>query len=154
MKTQRLLLIYTLMAGTLLFFDRITKFAALTCFTTQCTVNPYLSFELLMNRGISWSLLHAQNNWVFVLVSLAIVCITILLAIYSFVRWKEKKLIIGEVWILAGSLSNIIDRVMYQGVIDFIELSYNGFVWPAFNIADVCIVVGVGMMILEHYGEV
>ncbi len=144
---------YGVMAVTLFFFDRITKCAALACFVSRCTFNTYVSFELVFNRGISWSFFHARSDAVFVIVSIAIVCITALLGVYALMRWRQQRLIIGEVWVLAGSVSNIVDRILYRGVIDFIELSYNGFVWPLFNIADVCIVVGVGMMLIQQYRE-
>jgi len=153
MKARSMGWLLSIMAATLFFFDRITKCAALACYSSRCTFNDYLSFELVFNRGISWSFFHARSDFVFAIVSIVIVCITVLLGIYTFIRWRQHRLIIGEIWVLAGSVSNIVDRVLYRGVIDFIELSYNGFVWPLFNLADVCIVVGVGMMLIQQYRE-
>jgi signal peptidase II len=48
-----------------------------------------------------------------------------------------------------GALGNVLDRVAYGKVTDFIVWYYKGFVWPAFNIADAALVVGVGLMILD-----
>ena len=153
MKAASMGWLYGIMAATLFFFDRITKCAALACFTPRCTFNDYVSFELAFNRGISWSFFHTGSDAVFVIVSIVIVCITLLLGVYAAMRWWQQRLIIGEVWVLVGSASNIVDRILYRGVIDFIELSYNGLVWPVFNLADVCIVVGVGMMFFQQYRE-
>jgi signal peptidase II len=70
--------------------------------------------------------------------------------LYAYHQYLCGNSIIGEVCVVTGSLSNLIDRVVYHGVIDFIILSYNDFSWPVFNIADTIIVLGVGIMIFQY----
>ena len=55
----------------------------------------------------------------------------------------------GFVFIIAGALSNIIDRIINGFVIDFILLHYKDFYWPAFNFADIYISIGVGIIVLQ-----
>ena len=57
--------------------------------------------------------------------------------------------VLGEVMVIAGSSSNIIDRMVRGGVVDFIEFSYKNWAWPTFNIADAAIVVGVFFMLMQ-----
>lgn len=144
---------YSLIFGLVIILDRITKLEALATYMQRGIVNDWLSFEVSFNRGISWSMFHSQHVWVFTTISLIIVGITLLLGVYAYARWLNKQTIIGEVLVLAGSVSNIIDRVLYGGVVDFIILSYKDWVFPAFNVADVAIVCGVGIMLLEYYKE-
>lgn len=72
-----------------------------------------------------------------------------MLAFYTFFQWKQNQSILAEVFILAGGLSNIIDRFVYSGVVDFIVLGYKDWFWPVFNVADAFIVLGVTLMMVS-----
>jgi signal peptidase II len=54
--------------------------------------------------------------------------------------------------VLGGAIGNLIDRVAYGYVIDFLDVYYQDWHWPAFNIADSAICVGVALMLLESFG--
>jgi signal peptidase II len=54
--------------------------------------------------------------------------------------------------VLSGAIGNVIDRILYGAVVDFVDLHYAGWHWPAFNIADTAICIGVGLMLLENLG--
>lgn len=140
--------IYFLLTVLILVVDRISKMVALAyCTESICTVNAYLSFDVMFNRGISWGMFHSTSDIVFVLVSLVIAMITVLFCWQAYYNYMRGTTILGEVCIIAGSFSNLVDRIMYGGVVDFIVLSYNTFSWPVFNVADVAIVCGVGILI-------
>ncbi len=140
-----------LLAAGLFLLDRVTKYYALKLCINRCVINPFLSFSVLFNRGISWGMLYSDSTLLFILVSFTIAFVTTGLSWYTYTRLSKNKIIIGELLIIAGSFSNIIDRVFYGGVIDFIELSYHDWMWPVFNIADAGIVCGVFIMLLVHY---
>jgi signal peptidase II len=53
--------------------------------------------------------------------------------------------------VLGGSLSNLVDRLWYKAVLDFIELYIGPYSWPVFNVADVCIVIGIGGILLRSW---
>ena len=57
--------------------------------------------------------------------------------------YKRGESILGHVCVIAGSVANIVDRIVYHGVIDFIVVSFRHYSWPVFNIADMAIVAGV-----------
>jgi signal peptidase II len=138
----------------IIIFDQISKMIALAaCANGPMRVNRFLIFEIMCNRGVSWSMLHSENGYVFSLLTLAIITITIFLGVYAYRRWQNNKMVWGEVMVIAGSLSNIIDRFWHHGVIDFIEISFYQFTWPVFNVADVAIVLGVGIMFWESYKQ-
>lgn len=142
---------YFVLAVGIFIIDRITKMAAVAwCTESVHTINSFLSFEVLFNRGISWGMLHSASDVVFLSVSLIIATVTAALCWYAYYNYTGGMSIIGEVCIIAGSFSNLIDRVLYSGVIDFIILSYGNLSWPVFNIADAVIVFGIGMLVFQY----
>lgn len=64
---------------------------------------------------------------------------------------KETGLVIGLSFILGGAIGNLIDRVIYGEVIDFLDFYWRSYHWPAFNIADSFITIGVGIMLYRLY---
>jgi signal peptidase II len=131
--------------------DRLTKMAALAwCTESTHTVNSFLSFEVIFNRGISWGMFHGTSDTIFIFVSVIIAMVTAALCWYAYYNYVRGNAIIGEVCIVVGSLCNLIDRAAYSGVIDFIILSYGNVSWPVFNIADAMIVFGVGMLVFQY----
>ena len=93
---------------------------------------------------------HSQSDALFFVVSAIIAIITALLCGYAYQQYKQGKSIVAEVCIITGSCCNLIDRVIYGGVVDFIILSYEQLSWPVFNIADAVIVFGVGLFLLRY----
>ena len=141
---------YGLFGLSIIGIDRFTKKMALAYCQTRYCINSFIACDVAFNRGISWGWLHSQNEIIFFLVSLMIFLITLAVAFYGAYRFYYRYCIAAEVMIIAGSLSNLIDRWHYQGVIDFIEFSYKGYSWPLFNCADASIVIGVLLMFLLH----
>lgn len=152
--------------------DRMTKSAAIALFSGvdwhtfgACTMDepccllmgsatgPCLSFDLVVNRGVSWGLFATDSILGFVLMGLLIGGITALLAYYMYARWQAGFSAVGELFIVAGSVGNLIDRLFYHGVIDFIRFSWGQFTWPIFNIADCCIVLGVFWVVMQKLKE-
>ena len=69
---------------------------------------------------------------------------------YLFARAKKYELI-PMALIAGGALGNLIDRIRFGAVIDFLDFHIGAYHWPAFNVADICIVIGVGLYILNWY---
>ena len=148
--SRSLLIPYILLSAFVFLLDRITKYYALISCLEQCKVNTFLSFEVVVNRGISWGLLHSDGSALFLFVTFLITAITLSFVFYAYLRLMQGFIIIGETLVIAGSLCNLIDRAWYKGVIDFIVLSYHDWSWPVFNIADAVIITGVGIMIIQE----
>ena len=148
---QKKLYGYFFLAFFIFIIDRISKCAALTwCINIPYIITSFLSCELHFNRGISWGLLHSDSACMFVAVSVMIALITALLCWHVYYQYMRGYSIIGQLCIIVGSLSNLIDRVVYHGVIDFVLFSYNGWSWPVFNAADAAIVLGVAIMVFQN----
>lgn len=162
--THRTVAAYAVVAAVTLFVDRITKLWAVEWLPVPQKINDYLSFELAFNRGVSWSFLSSESPLVFTLVSVLVATITAGLMVYAVSRARSGYAIYAEVLVVCGSLSNLVDRALYQGVVDFIALSYTVtaptpfsagtvYAWPIFNIADICIVGGVIWMVISSWRE-
>ncbi len=141
---------YAALFFSIIAIDQFTKWLVLTYIKNKVTILPFLSLQLVFNRGISWGLFHSNQAMQFGLVTTAIISIVLLLAWITINRWKQGKLIFGETLVLAGAVSNLLDRFFFHGVIDFILLSYKGWSWPYFNIADMSIVIGVFIMLYVY----
>lgn len=126
--------------------DRISKSWALSL-TDEKIINPFLSFGLTFNRGINWGFFNSTNSTLFTIINIGIAATIIGLFIYTYYCWKMGQPILGNALIIAGALSNYYDRMMHGGVIDFIILSWGSYSWPAFNVADAAICLGVGLII-------
>lgn len=127
--------------------DRFTKYWALINNCADMQINNFLSFDLSFNRGISWSIFYSENSVTFWVLTSIIFVIVAALAWYTYNRFRLGFPVYGELLILAGALSNLIDRFLYNGVIDFIVCDLGIIVWPTFNLADVFIIVGVLVML-------
>jgi len=144
---------YLAIASIILFIDRLTKQLALARCVEPCIINRFLSFECIFNRGISWGLLDSEGFYSHLFVIGLITAVIVIMLFYTLRCWQQKSLIIGETMVVAGAFSNLFDRFHYRGVIDFIHLSCCGYSWPNFNVADICIVIGVFVMIIELIRE-
>ena len=153
MTSKRFLGQYALLFFVLFVFDRITKILMLQWGQTELKVAPFLSFQLSFNRGVSWGLFHSADTNVFILVSFMTILVILPLFFYTIIRWRTGFSVWGETVALAGAFSNLVDRIAHGGVVDFIFFSYGRFYWPIFNIADVCIVLGIFFVLLGFYKE-
>jgi len=143
--------LYAVLFGVAFLMDRLTKAYAVRYAQERLNINGIVSYILEFNRGISWSFFSSDDTRIFVAVTIFIAAIIVGLALYSFVCWMNHKHIVGQVLVLAGALSNIVDRIVYGGVVDFMLLQYKSWSWPVFNLADACIVVGVALMLYQEY---
>ncbi len=150
-----------LLLGFLIFIlDRVTKFWAVKYLIKVISVFNFfnfikLDFELVFNYGVSWSLF--SSNSLFSKLSLIAVILFILsyLIFYTTRKLCAGKPILGETLVIAGAVSNLIDRLYYGAVIDFIHVSFNlNWDFPIFNLADIGIFIGVCYMLFrECYPE-
>ena len=128
------------------FIDIMTKLGDLSLYKEPFEVNSYLSFWLTYNRGVSFSFFSSDSLFFFIALSLFILLITLLLAAHTYKEWLKNNTITGELLVLIGSFSNLLDRFFYGAVIDFILFHYKEWSFAIFNIADIGIVLGVALM--------
>lgn len=119
----------------------------------------HLTLILAKNRGGAWGLLQTTSENVrrpfFLLVSVA--AITFIMSLYRKLTPKQHSLKWGLPLVLGGALGNVVDRIRFGHVIDFIDAHIGHGVterhWPTFNVADIAICVGVGLMALDMFGS-
>ncbi len=109
---------------------------------------PFLNFVMAWNRGINFGLGASGSDWA----RWALIAVSLVIAI-AVVVWAAKRqefwFSIGAGFVVGGALGNVIDRVQYGAVADFINMSCCGFTNPyAFNVAHVAIFVGAAALIL------
>jgi lipoprotein signal peptidase len=122
-------------------------------------IKGHLDFVLAKNRGGAWGLLQDTQEYVrrpfFLLVSA--VAITFILSLYRRLLPTQRALRWGLPLVLGGALGNFVDRIRYSYVIDFIHahMTWGGrdHSWPTFNVADIAICVGVGLIALDMFGS-
>lgn len=141
------------LAPLLLLLDRITKWYAVHTSSPSFQVAPCLYFERSFNRGITWSLLSSTDTLYFWALTLGIAGVIAGFMVYTYREYRAKKLICPHTLIIIGAISNLIDRVWYGGVVDFILLSCKGWSWPIFNFADLFIVGGVFALLVMQWRE-
>lgn len=130
--------------------DRITKLYALKL--GDSIIRPVHGIKLLLvkNRGISWGILHNSNKWVYILLLMLIALVLIYFGVHAYRHYKKSASLVGYMLLFAGASSNYIDRLFCNGVIDFIEISYCGYSFPVFNIADIAIMCGACILCIEY----
>jgi len=143
---------YLLLSACIIILDQLTKGCALKYLAEGSRhVNSWLSFNLVFNRGISWGMFSSSETVPFLLVTGIIACVTFIVAAIAYAGYLNGRAILGELLLVSGSVSNLIDRFVHGSVIDFIHLSYKNWSWPVFNIADMAIVLGVMLIIIKQY---
>jgi signal peptidase II len=129
--------------------DAITKtlVSTLIPYGTNITViQDFFWLTYLKNTGAAWSMLEGQQWFFIVLSSVACVVMGVL-----FLKSDRKKTWYryALIFMFVGAFGNLIDRLMVDGVRDFLSFNLFGYPFPVFNIADMALNVGVGCMIIE-----
>ncbi len=124
----------------LLLIDRITKLIAINLLKHKGSVTfmKLIDLRVIYNRGIALSLWQEWGVYLSLFGFLVVIAYLLV----------EKELHISLVMILAGSFSNLIDRLFYNGVVDFISLNIPKVDWIYFNLADIFIALGSVLLIL------
>lgn len=130
-------------AALILAIDQFTKSLIISCPDKKQVVASFFNIVLVKNKGIAFGMLgDIVSPAVFAFVAVAVV--------FSLLIFTNKTSYyrLPVVIIVAGAIGNVIDRLAYGAVIDFLDFHLYGYHWPAFNIADIAIVVGTSMLFL------
>ena len=114
---------------------------------------PYFNLTYVHNTGAAFSFLSDAGGWQrWLFAGLAVVMSSIIGLWLARLKQHETLMAVALALVLGGAIGNLIDRVAYGYVIDFLDVYYQDWHWPAFNIADSAICVGVFLMLLENFG--
>ena len=141
-------------AALIIVADQITKYVASSMLLMHepVAVLPFFNFTLMHNTGAAFSFLADQGGWQRWFFAVLALVVSIVLAVWlSRLKAHETWLALALSLVLGGAIGNLIDRVYYGYVIDFIDVYYNASHWPAFNIADSAISIGAVMLVIDTF---
>lgn len=134
--------------------DQATKLWALDVLfdpPRRVEVLPFLDLVPVWNRGVSFGLLASDSPWAPWLLGGFAVVVAAALVVWLH-RTDSWVLAVGLGLVIGGAIGNAIDRALYGAVVDFFDAHWGAWHWPAFNIADAAITLGVGAMLLDAFG--
>lgn len=152
MNNQRYFFWYILLVVCIIALDQCSKYSMLMNGVSY-TITSFLTLDVQLNRGISWGMFHSESDIFFYFITFLITCFVGGFLYHTCVRFQEGHAIFPECMVVAGACSNLFDRFMHGGVIDFILLSWGKWSFPLFNCADVAIVLGVFFILIEGLQE-
>ena len=148
------MLIWLWLSALVIVIDQVTKRVVDTTMQLYQSIEliPYFQLTYMRNQGAAFSFLSGAGGWQrWFFIGLAVIASV-------FICFWLKKLNRSQRWeaiawslVLGGALGNLIDRILYGYVIDFLDVYVGDWHWPAFNVADSAITVGVVMLLLDSF---
>ena len=140
------------LSALIIVIDLATKYwvSSALNYNDPIAILPVFDLRLLHNTGAAFSFLAAEAGWQRWL--FAVIAILVSGFILRWLRETPKSvttLALAYTLILGGALGNLFDRIVHGYVVDFISLHYSGWYFPAFNIADMAITCGAGLLIID-----
>ncbi len=109
---------------------------------------PFLDIVLVWNRGVSFGLFNNDAGFN-ALIFTGVAAVIVVLLLVWLARSHDALIGLGIGLVIGGAVGNVIDRLRFSAVVDFIDVHVAGWHWPAFNVADSAICIGVGCMVID-----
>jgi signal peptidase II len=138
-----------------IFLDQVSKLAIAGSMQLyqSIPVMPFFKLTYVHNTGAAFSFLSEAGGWQrWFFATLALVISGVIAVWLARLKHDETLLAVALSLVLGGAIGNLIDRLVYGYVIDFLDVYYQTWHWPAFNIADSAITLGVILMLVESFG--
>ena len=141
-------------SSALIVIDQYTKFMVTLHIPLNYSVKVvegFFNLTHIRNSGVAFGIFSEQNSELkpYLLIFVSIIAIMAILVIFH-QTGKDKRMVqTGLVLVFSGAIGNLIDRVLHKEVIDFIDFFVENQHWPAFNVADSCITIGVMLMAVD-----
>ncbi len=136
--------------------DQVTKItmSKLLLYGQSETITTYFNLVMVYNKGAAFSFLSDQPGWQrYFFTGVSVIASVFIL--WMLKRNPDQRLFCWALaLILGGAIGNLIDRVAYGHVIDFLDFHVHGWHWPAFNVADSAITVGAILFVLDEFRRV
>jgi len=152
--------IFLIVAAVSLIADQLTKVWARTLPTddrgygvAKSVIANFWDWRLSFNTGSAFGLFRSQSSARIFLTLVGIVAIVAIVWMLRKAR-EDQRLFTWALGLVAGgAIGNVIDRVLFGKVTDFVVWKYYEHEWPTFNVADVALVVGVGLLLISELGQ-
>jgi signal peptidase II len=127
--------------------DQLTKFLiiqSIPLHASRPVISGFFNLVHIRNRGMAFGMMNRPGSELSSFLLVAVTLVAILLLIYWFIRLKEQErsMIFGFSLVLGGAGGNLIDRLRFGEVVDFLDFFIGHYHWPAFNVADAAITIG------------
>ena len=136
----------------LILLDLLTKFLVQNNLplNKSIKINEFSDLVYVQNFGVSFGLFSGYvSHWILIFIASVVILMIYILSMKSNKKFEKLAYFI----IIIGALSNVIDRSINTFVVDFILLHYNNYYWPAFNLADIYITIGIIMLLVSFFIE-
>ena len=134
--------------------DQWSKQAIISAFVEYESVQilPFFNLTYVKNFGAAFSILYDAGGWQRYFLSAVAFIVSAIILWWLYRSPKRQNLLpIAFAFILGGAIGNLIDRVLYGYVIDFLDFYYKTYHWPAFNVADSSIFIGAALLIIDMF---
>lgn len=128
-----------------LLLDQVTKLAILEWVKPPAagiSITGFLAIVLVWNRGMSFGMFNSGDPLVPWILGAIAIAVAVGL-VWWLARARQRLVIVGLGLVLGGAVGNLVDRFVYGAVVDFVLLHAGSWHWPAFNVADSAITLGV-----------
>ncbi len=150
------LMLWLGVAAVVVLLDQLSKITMtrLLAYGQSETINSFFNFVMVYNQGAAFSFLANSGGWQRWFFS------ALALAVSIFIVWMLNRNAAQRMFcwslslILGGAVGNLIDRLVYGHVIDFLDFHIYGWHWPAFNVADGAITIGAALFVLDELRRV
>lgn len=114
-------------------------------------IDNFFAITHIRNPGVAFGLFAEGPSELktYLFIGFSVIAIVAILIFFHQTPQENKIVRVALILIFSGAIGNLIDRVLYQEVIDFLDFFYGSYHWPAFNIADSCITIGVLLMFMD-----
>lgn len=151
MYSKKNIIFYMLLCLATIILDQASKLVVLSNLNINSIVKICNGFNLVLafNYGTSFGLLSPNTVYgTYYLIAFSILLIVIL--IYAFLKFKNniEKILLSI--LIGGAIANLIDRIIHGAVVDFIDIYYETWHWPAFNFADISITCSAISLVLYN----
>lgn len=140
-----------IVAAGVLVLDQITKWLILDLVMQPprvIEVTPFFNLVMVWNRGVSFGMFAGEADvvrWVLIAVALAITALMLV-----WLRRADRRFVATALGlVIGGAIGNVVDRLRFGAVADFLDLHLLGYHWPAFNVADAGITIGVALLVVD-----
>lgn len=139
-----------LTAALVLAADQASKWWIVSCLKSTLVIAPFFNLVFVQNRGVSFGIFsNGVPPLALVFLAIAVTSALILFVCRRAVSYYR----LPAAMIIGGAIGNITDRIRYGSVVDFLDFHLYQYHWPAFNIADSAVVIGVGILLLLSFSD-
>lgn len=137
----------------LIVIDQVIKLvvnSSLKLYESITIIKKFFNITYVQNKGAAWSILSGNR---FLLIGIAIIALFLIFMFFVKNKKLSKLEIIFYSLLIGGIVGNLIDRVIYGYVVDYLDFNIFGYNFPIFNFADICIVISVVLILVKSIKE-